>query len=897
MMRYVTSESGWYIYDPESVTIGGIAYRYGVPQSDNFGNWFITAESGDAYLASTTVAGGCDRPLNFVENALSTPPKTGVNSTPLRVWLSNGLEPDGLSPTPVGTQYSFVLRISGVDQSVLFSDRIIVNQLGLVNRLTVEINTTVEGTYEQIIWNPQSNLVVTKVEVPRGFAIAYDITLSFENEDLAAFIAEATQITIEIVKVSSGVSQIDPGIISIFGEGVLPDGGKLLILPSFKRMPGKATIEPSYFISRLSADLILGNLQEDTPDQLIAIDGALNGLARVRTPSTLALSERIRAYVSTEPIFSDNLPSISMGVLSSVSNSISLADSDEAVVVTITHATKIREDYPDSLVAGNTDAELNAPFGRIIFDFEDENQAHTYYRSGLIPITGASQTVTFTSPNSPYSGGGILAGFPTSTKGLFKAESVSISKISQLGTSFIGGTLTVYFAYSYGASGNDRITEIDHQRIDCIPTTEATIAEAASGALIKANNLLDVPNKALARTNLGVPSITDVEANTSAIASLSLISGLVPGLAVGNVVQLVDVGGGVPGFPAIDGSLLTGISGGGGSFNLSVTDGTNTFANTSILNFSGATLSNLGSGQVQITTASSLELKSGAETLPGVESITLTGGATLSDLGSGEAEIAIAQNNLGISDGTTTLNNITQINLERATVASGGAGIATIDVPPNLTLTAGAATLSEIDEITIVGGAIASTGTNSAQLTFDFGAGTLFLPNSQSLFVAPSNTDVALYNPEIGTALWESVKILTTASAPDNQIINDQLVIGVADTAAVIDLATKDTILELSWLVESGIPLIAVLRYESEGNCLLVEFSTSAIAIKSVISDAIATIDTASYTFTVSNTYLIQIRVVGVQIEVLVKDPNWTSALIAYSPLFLSSTKFGVGRD
>lgn len=115
----------------------------------------------------------------------------------------------------------------------------------------------------------------------------------------------------------------------------------------------------------------------------------------------------------------------------------------------------------------------------------------------------------------------------------------------------------------------------------------------------------------------GAVQTTDEIATNRAGTNTKVVVGsaaaLDAGTDIGDLVQVIDVGGS-PGLPAVDGSLLTGISGGGGSsaFN-AITSGTNTTATMTV--GTGASIAATGTGTIAATTSAALQT---ARTIGGV---------------------------------------------------------------------------------------------------------------------------------------------------------------------------------------------------------------------------------------------------------------------------------------
>lgn len=173
------------------------------------------------------------------------------------------------------------------------------------------------------------------------------------------------------------------------------------------------------------------------------------------------------------------------------------------------------------------------------------------------------------------------------------------------------------------------------------------------------------------------------------------------------------------------------------------------------------------------------------------------------------------------------------------------------------------------------------------------GAGAILIPLSQSLFEI---TDGALstYSPDIGTAVYEDIKILTTAGTPNNQIVNEQLVINTINTGAVLDLGVSDTVITTDWIFTTGDIGCIILRADSDGNLNYLELSENAIALKSVAGDIVSTVATNAYSFISGTTYRIEVVVIGVTYKVSIDSSVAIAEILSNE--FKNATKFGVGK-
>jgi hypothetical protein len=159
-----------------------------------------------------------------------------------------------------------------------------------------------------------------------------------------------------------------------------------------------------------------------------------------------------------------------------------------------------------------------------------------------------------------------------------------------------------YIELTGGSGGGGTVTSVFTRIGDVGATagdyTAAEITNVASGNLVAvtvqaAIDELDAEKTPLTHTHV-VSQVTD--AGTVATEDT--------GTAVGNIPQLEDVGGGTPGLPAVDGSQLTGVAGGGSAITVE-DDGNPLTTDVTLLNFAGGgvTVSEPVADEVTITIA------------------------------------------------------------------------------------------------------------------------------------------------------------------------------------------------------------------------------------------------------------------------------------------------------
>ena len=181
------------------------------------------------------------------------------------------------------------------------------------------------------------------------------------------------------------------------------------------------------------------------------------------------------------------------------------------------------------------------------------------------------------------------------------------------------------------------------------------------------------------------------------------------GLGIGELVELVDVGLGVPGMPAIDGSLLTGL--GPGQTNLSVPQGEIT---ATTLNVRSDTGTDATIPARTVTTAGLMTRDDGLK-LDGIED-----GATANQ---SDGYLLSRSNHTGTQDSQSVTLSSGQRLLGRWSAGSGVSEL--IQIGANLTLSAGvlSATAATVDSLDDLGDVTLTSPQDSQVLAFDSASG------------------------------------------------------------------------------------------------------------------------------------------------------------------------------
>jgi hypothetical protein len=967
----------YYRYDSESyVDVGGRTISYGAIAT-GVGGWVEYNGNFNAYLASTSNEFGSDRVLFTVANALKIPPKIGAAvSTQQRYWLNNGLSADGGSPIVTG-KYTFDIAVDGVPgYETLFANKIRYYLRGYLNRETAVLNTAIPSESfanatvgQPKLWNPTDGLIILPAELPRNQAAVYDLELVFNNDDLVGLVPQNSSISLDIVEVLNIQGAVSE-IAKVIGNLIFADLDKLLIVPGLKRLSGIASIATGFMIEDKNEQLITG-VVSDTANQKVTLSGSLNGLAAVKAANaTLGYAEVLRATVSTEAGISKLVASAQVSL------------SNNAIALTVNHpltsggAGIIRSDYPDTLIAGNNKASFTPRYGYVFLTI-----GSVFYQSSVIQITATASQVI----NLDLADFTVIPSLPVQSDSSFGLFAPSALGLVSSGSGSLTGSATARFAYYY-PSPNQIATKIDNEPFGAIPTARYTLAEAINRSLARAENLNDLLDKAIARTNLDVyPKIeldthrdntsnphqvttaqigaattsqlavtnNNVSANTTAIAlntasrnSLGTAATKNIGTAINNVIALQDVGG-VAKLPVVDGSQLTNL---GGQLTVEFVSGTFTAIVSAIspINYLIDTTTAVATVNLPptppnkgIVAFSDRRKTFGthvATIVPG-SGHTINGGTNFLLDANNEAVTLIfdsANNNYSVLEGIQN-NSTGSGDMLKSVYDANDSGVvdsaeAIAGTPGNLKFygtnatgvkgfydyLVGAAVKAALEALVtpnkLSGNAIANFATisnspgdgfapiydlSSGNITWQYvnrgiGAGSILLPLSQSLFETTNGTTATAYIPDIGTARYVDVKVLTTALAPNNQVQNEQLQINTANTGAVLDLGIANTVLRVNWIFTTGSSDCVIARYQSNGNMLILELSQNAIAFKSIVNDVITTITTQPFTFVDNTSYKIDLQAIGVVFKVLINDS--IAIAEALSNEFLTATKFGIGR-
>lgn len=508
-IAYAALEDKFYRYDPSAQSgVDGLT-SYGAIVS-GVETWIEYDGNFNAYVPSIGGIGSSDVPISTAPlNTLKLPVKsTAIASQKMRFWINNGLTLDTGSAI-AESQFTFEVKVNNISGfNSLFADKIAYQIIGYVDRSSATITyTPVDQSVKK--WNHVDGFIKLTEPLERNHAAIIDVWLDFDNDELIGRIPfQLSEIQLLVLPVADVSGSRVSETAKVIGNLVLNQRGKFLILPDLIRASGIATFADGYVADSLVEQYVEGAV-DDAAGQKVVINGALNGYCDVRQePVDLGHGEFIRAVVSTET------------GESKIVQSNTVVCSNSTVTIDFVNPDAIRSNYPDPAIAGVSDGVyFNSPFFVVYFTLNS-----TVYKCD--PEYTFNPSLTISSLSGIASIPSLPVNDPEPYFSLFDPESVSVA---QSGTGSITGSFTAYVCYYY-PSPNYAVTSIRHDTPECAPVLTSSLGDAINYSLGKSNNLSDLPDKAIARDNLGVypKSVTDdhlVDTNNPHDLTLAQIGG------------------------------------------------------------------------------------------------------------------------------------------------------------------------------------------------------------------------------------------------------------------------------------------------------------------------------------------------------------------------------------
>lgn len=435
----------------------------------------------DTYLSSTTQArtgtliyGGCHRSIASIPDTevIAPPIYEGGVSTPLRLWLVNGLSEGGGTDIQSGELVDLLVSVNGDPLDAIALSGSIFVEVGQTFRKLDGTGEDNDLTGTQSIWYYGNNQFLFRLpmSLPRGFGVELIVSLSTDQ------LADGEAVIISpVVKGKYGDKD---SAARFLGSCVFSGGDRLRIIPSLsgiRRLSGSGLVATTndngviidgYSFDDPDPDDLIG-LAADAADQKVVISGALGGYTSIYQSGTAIPKDRaIRAIVSTVGGTAAASPwSNTIQLTSNQVLSLNIAwPCDEDGIGTI------RANYPD-VIAGMI-AEFSANF----YIYLEINgairrsplQSTNFQPSQIVSIDSLTGWDTVSAlPVSPFS-----------AFCLWGYEGLVLSGIAGTGSLTTGTNIRVCIAYHY-PSPNSQITSISHSADDgCTPELEITLIEA-----------------------------------------------------------------------------------------------------------------------------------------------------------------------------------------------------------------------------------------------------------------------------------------------------------------------------------------------------------------------------------------------------------------------------------
>jgi hypothetical protein len=444
-----------------------------------WGRWVQRARGFGSNITSLTNLNdfGCDREIRQVDFSAYPPPAYAADGSvgdPEYFWLLND------EPTPItsGQRVMVNVTVNGVARSDLFSGLLRMTFKGYANSITGTLRTAglaqFPGVNESVLFENRKIDFFLPEDMASGEAYTLAISPSFTAAQLNNRIpAGAILEVLPFFAEQAGAYDESGEALGNRINGVYDRGVCVPIVGSAVKCLKRSGSVASRSFRAIGASIVTGFLA-NTADQEVRING--NGTV-YRGELALTEAEAIRAIV-------DCLPGVSApSPWSSTLLIVGSKSLDVTVTYPVTGATAaVRPDYPDALIAGNTQAALNALYvtiyvrqGGLIREFPNK-----------LVVPGATQTFTL----SDWADGTDIASppaAPTLDFGLFEAVGATVVENSVGGFS---GSVEVAFAYQYDGT---TVSRISHSPLEgCLHTSTMTLSQLEAAARYWAGPMTDL---------------------------------------------------------------------------------------------------------------------------------------------------------------------------------------------------------------------------------------------------------------------------------------------------------------------------------------------------------------------------------------------------------------------
>jgi len=459
---YVTSLNYYYVYDQYSTsTINNTTVL-----SSTIGRW-LQLGSINTYQSDTQGSGGCDQDvrtpnLKVVTQSYAVDGSKGAGTT---FWIRN----DNTDVIKSGTRVSCVVRLYEEDRSQLFDSLLILESAGYIDLTTgvLDVSTAIG----EIPYQPKTQYLTLPEDLPQGSAMVVTVSPKFRPEHLDNQVPYLANLTTyltfapttgiyapgvfgNLIYVNDQRWRITPGI----GVSVIKGKGSGLILKQELNDISKETI----------------NLTSNVANQYIFLTSNGTSFSSTTTSFVSAVKRAVVSTVNGEGTAS-NYGSVTL-------------DNTKQLSVTVNYSNLIRNDYPDTLIAGGIS---NNNASSVVIYIKDSANNYFKYQYAITPdATTETKVLDFGDFTS-------TTGLPTvdTNFGLFKPSSVVTT--SSINTSiFNSDTYIVYVSYKY----NGVVTSIDHSVSELVEAN-SDVSILFNGAYSQWFTGIGVPSSTLGKNN------------------------------------------------------------------------------------------------------------------------------------------------------------------------------------------------------------------------------------------------------------------------------------------------------------------------------------------------------------------------------------------------------------
>lgn len=471
MRRGVSSLAQVFEYDPTSL----------LPQNNQTvlsaapapGNWLIVAGF-STYVANVDDPGGCAQDVRSIDESvvqLKTYNCNGSSGDGFRFWLINDSD-DAIS---AGKRVMIAVTLNEMPRSGLFEGLLRCVFRGYVNTITGVLRVEdsngdpMRGIDTEVLFENQKTDLMLEDDLQPDEAYAIDIYPAFTPEQLDNQILNGSLIKINLGLAVQAGAYVEGGFAK--GDQIYPEYDRAIVIPQAvgaKCLKRSGLVNSRSFLA-VSPSLVLG-LAQNTLNQPLYINS--NGSVYLKPlDEPQDDTEAIRAKIGTAAGISS---------ASEWSDPVTFG-SGAGLKVTCTYPSNgtiatVRANYPDPLIAGNTQSEFNPPFAVIYVRSTVASVATIKKFDGYLVTDAASQEFTIDN----WSAGETISSIPVADEDFSLFEAISATP-ETLGSGTIpAGTIEVCFAYEYDGA---QVTSISHSTLDgCLHTRTLTDAEVEASS-------------------------------------------------------------------------------------------------------------------------------------------------------------------------------------------------------------------------------------------------------------------------------------------------------------------------------------------------------------------------------------------------------------------------------